>query len=439
MNKHQYLKKAIVAKMHLKKAWVIKLLAITRSEPSEIHLDLANETWGHSYVEEDGTHVRIEDSVSNKPLFTINDKITIDNTWLPNISSDEVIETTIGRLLFNAVVLVEPFGSKIPYINERVNINTISNNIANKLTDTPLTKENEPDLEIERDPNVIYVDEYLKFIDVIQFLSGYSQLVSVAATKKNITKPTGIDEFKASLIKKYEGTLHIPTELAKFEQELKDFDESYLKDDPSNGKFVSGKVKNVARKKLFLSMGAEQGFKSSTTLEPILNSLDEGWSSDEDDIVNVNNSIRVGSYSRGTETIKGGVSAKVLLRATNNFKILDEDCGSKLGIKKLYTTYDIEKLVGRYILINKQPKLVESVEDAEKYINKELYLRTPMFCLTEGEKVCSICAGTNLSKFKNGLAIPITEITGNILAASLKKMHGTVLSTVELDLKEALS
>ena len=71
-------------------------------------------------------------------------------------------------------------------------------------------------------------------------------------------------------------------------------------------------------------MGAEGGnFTDKVTITPVINSLQEGWPTDPVEFTAMMNGLRYASFSRGSETVKGGVSAKYLLRAGNNFKIVD--------------------------------------------------------------------------------------------------------------------
>ncbi len=177
------------------------------------------------------------------------------------------------------------------------------------------------------------------------------------------------------------------------------------------------------------------------------NSLTEGWSTDPVEFTAAMNGLRVGSFSRGAETVKGGVSAKLLLRAANNFKIVDTDCGSQLGIKRHYTFNDWPQLVGRYELVNARggansPKMTLLIENKERLpndLNHQLTLRTPMYCKLEGDNICKVCAGTKLSQYPTGITIPLTEISAIILTASLKMMHQSSLTTVKMNLQELIS
>lgn len=434
MNKLDYLKYAISQGCHKKKAWLVSVFGTIKEETNPLENSypgkIIKKAWGYAFVNSSAEIVDLEGfNKEDRVVFTFKEPITVDSSWCEN--AKEPVQTTIGNLIFNLLAMVPAFNSKIPFVTGRVSISAIEDIVATKLRDTP--ELNEP-----RSTEYIYVDEYLKFCDALTFISGLSQLTCWAATHKNVRGPTGIKEFKAQLLTKYEGKLTDPVELAKFEQELVDFDGKYLEGDPSFGTLVTGKVRNVARKKMYLSLGSEKDFSGSLKATPVINSLEEGWPTDPEQFVAMMNGLRFGSFSRGSETVKGGVSAKILLRAANNFKIIDTDCGTQLGIRRNFNQSNINKLIGRYVL-DKTSTLVENNDVASNYLNKDIVVRSPMFCKLEGDRICKICAGTRLSQFPTGMGIPVTEISSIILAASMAAMHAQVLSTAKLDFNKHFS
>lgn len=432
MTKIEYLKLALQQRLYGKKEWLISSFAIVKTPPTVMEYlgQVFKQPWGYAAVvaiegEDNFKLEPIADTKANEPLFTFKDRVTIDRSWIPN-APEEPVETTIGNILFNYICILSSFGPKYPFILGTVTVKKIENTVAPKLQDTP--KEG-----VGRNQAVFYVDEYVKFVDSLQFISNLSQLLSISATPKALVAPTGIVEFKQQLLAKYEGKLHDPVELSKFEDELLAFDKEFLKDDPAYGTFLSGKILHTARKKMFLSIGADKGFSDSLDVIPVTNSLEEGWPADPVQFTALMNSTRSGSFSRGAETVKGGVSAKVLLRAANNYTIQDTDCGSKLGISRIFDETIINKLVGRYLVSKDTPLLIEKIDQANQYLNKKIIVRSPMYCRLEGPNICRVCAGEKLFKFPTGVTIPLTEISSIILATSLKAMHSNVLSTAKLE------
>lgn len=434
MTRLEYLKYALSLELYKQKDWIISAFSITRDYVTQREGMLVKQPWGFSVIKSEGTLEAITDGKANEPLFTFKERITIDNTWAINVK--EPVETSIGNVIFNAICMVTAFGSKIPFQTGRISVKKIEQIITPILVDTPIDRLGNIDTTITRDPSKIYTDEYVLFVDTLQFLANLSQLVSYSATPNSLVAPDGLEAFKAELLKQYEGKLTDPVELSKFEQALLDYDREFLKDDPAFGTFLEGKILHTSRKKMFLSIGADQDFKDSLSVTSITGSLEEGWPTTETEFTALINGSRIGSYSRGAETVKGGVSAKILLRAGNNYTIEDTDCQSTLGIRRVFTIKTINKLIGRYQLTTKGPVLVENEEQAKALLDSKIILRSPMYCRLEGASICRICAGEKLFKFPTGITIPLTEISSIILATSLKSMHTSTLSTAKLSLSE---
>ena len=435
MNRSDYLKLVLKNKTHLMKKWIISAFCVVNEGPDDYKQDpypyrLVSLPTGKFFVDPDGTTlVNIEDSVVDQPLFDFLESITVDPSVCINLT--EPIETKVGNVLVNEIAITPAFGDKVPFQNGKVNGEKIESFIASRLKDTPAENE-------VRDHNFIYVDELLKFNDALGFLRQLASISVWSATEKVLTPAPGIREYKQQLLKEYEGRLHDPVVLTEFEGKLKAYDAEYTKGDKSERGFLSGKVKDNARRKLFLCMGAEQTFSTSMHVTPVIASLDEGIPTDPEQFTAAWNGSRFGSYSRGSETVKGGVSAKVLLRALNNFKIIKGDCGTKLTRTKTFNSSDIHQLEGRYILENN--KLVQVKKDRlQEFIGKPVQLRSIAFCKSDGEQACSVCAGERLAQNPEGISLAVTEISSIILTTSLKAMHSQVLSTGKYDINAALS
>jgi hypothetical protein len=437
LNKIEYLKNALVntatsvVPIYGDKNWIITAFSVTRQDPEAVHREpypykLIVTQWGYEFFDPDNTtpelRVKIDNTKPDVPLFSFTEEIDIDPSWIPSLTKP--VKTTIGRLLFNYIALYSSFGTKYPYINEPASVKKIESDIVVKLKDTPSDPK-------DKDPNFIYVDEYLKFVDALQqYITGLSILCTYSATPKNIVAPPGLKPFKEALLKKYEGKLEDPVVLAQYEKELKEFDDAWLKDDPTYGKLFKGKVKDIARKKMFLGIGMEGSFDTNVgKITPIIQSLEDGMSTDPITFAAQVNGARSGSFSRGADTVKGGTTAKALLRVANSFKIVEKDCETKFGIRRVFNANTINRLIGRYILVNNRTIHIESKEMAQQYIDKPLIVRSPMYCKTPGDKFCKYCAGDKLSKLPNSLGVPSAELSNVILYTFLKRMH-IVESTV---------
>jgi hypothetical protein len=434
MDKLSYFKLACQHRLYAKKAWIVSAFTIVNEDPDAYKSDpynyrLVQSPTGISYVYNNEL-IAISDAKPGLPLYNLKDSIVVDSSFCPN--AKQPITTTYGNVLVNLIALVNAFNTKIPFMTGKIDVATIEDIIAPILTDDV------DDISQEL-PDRIYVREYIKFVDSLAFLAGLTLLCVWTVTEKSLSSPEGLKEFKESLIAKYGDTLTDPVQLAAFEKELQQFDEAYLKDDPSATVFISGKVKNMARKKMFLNVGGDAGFGDGLKLTPITNSLEEGWPKDPDQFVAMMNSLRFGSYSRGNETKNGGTTAKTFLRAGNNIMVLPEDCGTQLGITRRITSSLVNTLVGRYIRINNQWQFIDSLDLAKQYLDKIVMLRSPMYCKQPGDRICKYCAGIKLAENKFGISTALTEISNIVMLANMKQTHGTVLATTKLNLAEIFS
>lgn len=357
------------------------------------------------------------------PVFSFSYPIKLARNDLKNVKSN--IDTTVGRVVANKVLLEYNFGDKLEYINKKFSISDVEKILAKKLKDKSIS-----------------VQEYLKFTDACIFLTGLSTITNVSATYKNILPPPNLDKIKKDLIEQYNkkfGPKWVNDRLrvVEFVEELKKVDADWLKDDPTNNRLIGKKIKENARVKMYLSIGPEVGFdKDGSNVTFVQNSLMEEYPKDKKQLTAMFNTLRSGSFDRGQETQKGGAAAKDILRALSNYVITVEDCGSKLGKEVLVTEDNVESLKNRYMLVNKKPVLLEN---PEKYLNKVITIRSPMYCKNKESTYCQCCVGGLMSNFKSAIPLIGTDVSAVLLTISLKSMHSNVVHLHKLDLKKIMS
>lgn len=368
-------------------------------------------------VKVDDAYVPITNRTTDEPLFYIKDKITLYNANMSNIPSS--VDTTVGKAILNYVLLEHNFGSTIEYMNEPTTIDAIEKVVCDNL---------------KRDK--IKVQQYTDFVDACSMLQSLSRITTISATPKTMTPPPGLDKFKKDLKDKYDkeyGKNWVKDELKviEFGNELKAFDAKYMEDDPTNGKLTSGKVKNNARAKMYLTFGNDAGFSDvGGDSEVVFNSLLEGYPKQKEQLAALFNSSRAGSFARGNETQYGGVVAKCLLRATNNATIEEGDCGSKLYREILVTKDNAASLEGRYMLQGNKPV---RIDNPKSFIGKTISIRSPLYCKLSNRTYCSTCCGDQLKDYRKGITALVTNISAVVLAQSMKKMHNAQKELVSVD------
>lgn len=429
MKRFDYLKQSLKIGNYSKLAWWMTAFGIVEEPADSWKADpyegrIVREPWGFSVVI-GGQLVKIDDANPKQPLFHMLEEVQIDRDWIVNCKGPTT--TLVGALLANQILIVDNFGAKIDYIPENISIKAIETKILQLKADYVPGK--------EKDPTKIYPDDYLNMAKGVEFLKQTPTLSVYSLTERNILPPEGLKAKKKELLEKYAGKLDDPVQLAAFEAELLAFDTEYMKGDPSFGKLVSGKIHKNARRKLFLSSGAEGGLKGA--MVPVTESLLEGVELTPEKFAAQVNGARAGSYFRGVDTIKGGVSGSISIRVFSTFEVKEGDCGSMTGVERIYTKPNLSNLVGRMIIGS--TKRIENISEAGNYLGKLIRVRSPAFCLEKGERFCSACAGPSLSAYKKGMIIPATNMTSAIMAASMAAMHKNTTTTAKFALDKVIS
>lgn len=412
--------------------WIVSLLSYRVGFSEERVGYLKYENGECRYFNSEGYWEVISDYFgSERGLFQYKDIITLQKGDIANLDMD--IETTVGRVLQNLIMLVYPFGDKISYINQRFMPRDIEGIIKDKLTDTPLSS-------TERNKDSIYVDEYIKYSDACLFLSQLCQICVPGVTEKAITAPPGGREYLQELMDRAmrDGrSLHDPATIADIGQEMERYDSIYLQGDRSLG-FLINKKKDlgIVRKKMFLLYGFDKGFDDTSDVDFIDRPLSEGI--DYSRIDSYINGSRSGSFSRGAETQLAGVSVKEMLRASSNENIAIEDCHTDLGMRITLTEDNISTYRGFYCFYQgKEIKLDD--DNRDMYLGKTVDMRSPAYCRCEGTSRCARCCGPHLSLHQTGISSAVADMGSVFLNTLMKAMHGKALVTKELDIDLLLS
>lgn len=430
MKKLDYFLEALNAGLYKKKEWVISAFSIVKGEVKAMRYpyELVSTDDGHFFYKDSDTLVKLVDAEPKNPAFRFKDKIDLKAGAIKNLTKD--VTTTYGNLLFNQSVLVHAFGDKLDYMEGEVKVSRIEKLIAPRLTDNPPKGSTDP-----LDPSKIYVFELIKYTDAIFALSGYTQLCVPSATPMTMITDPKIRETRNKLLEKHKDKLNDPATIAAIEKELVDMDRAWIAKDPDKGFYIKDKSFDVARKRMYIIHGGEQGFGDGTTLDLVKNSLEEGW--DTNKMPSMVNSLREGSYNRGKQTALGGEAVKFLGRVFQNTAIVEDDCGSVLGLTHPIDEGNYKDYIGFYQLKNGQSyELTE--EELKKSIGKTLNMRSPLYCRTPRTGFCVKCMGKPNALNPTSLGLLAADVGSTFLYLFMKAMHGKKLSTVKYDLKTSI-
>ncbi len=418
MLKEDYFKLGLKTRAYHHKDWIMNVFSLTRGGEQNYPLTVVRTDKTVGFKQGDAIEP-LEGVKVDEPIFSFKDKLVLEPGDLENLT--ERVETTYGIALVNAIVLVYPFGDKIPFINGEVSAKQLERIIERRLVDDP--KEGESVA-----PESITVGEYRKFVDAMFSLVGYTQLCTPSATQKSLTTDPRIPKVRKELLEKYKDRLNDPATIAEIEKVLIQMDKEWLKGDPSEGFYIQDKHYSIVRKKMYLMHGIERGFKAGGEIELIENSLDEGW--DITKMPSMVNSLREGTFNRGAQTALGGEAAKFLGRVFQNAIVAEDDCGTTLGWDRLITENNRMDYHGLYQLkAGKSSVLTEEILEAS--VGKVLTVRSPMFCRTEGASFCAKCMGDKIAASPTSLTMHAVSVGSRIMNAMMKSMHGKKLETAE--------
>lgn len=425
MDRFDFYIRALKAGASHNKNWVISMLSLIQEAPDDWKKDpypyrIIQTPTGFFFVDPESNMqlTSLEGYPKGEPPFKFKQHIDITPEDVPNLKTP--IRTSVGNLFFNFTVMLYAFDTKFDYMDGEIDIGKFENTLAKRLSDESIT-----------------VDEYIRFVDAIQYLTNFTQLCVWAATEKTMTPPPGIVEYKEKLLKETEGRHHDPAVIADIDAKLVAFDAEYLKGDPGEAFLISKKSRNIVRRKLMLMHGAETGLSEEVGVVLVKNSLTQGWQIDQ--IKPLIDSLRAGSFNRGAQTQLGGESVKWLYRASSNIAITMPDCGTKIGRNLTVAEDNFDRLVGFSVITPEGPVMVKDNEDAGKYLGKTLMVRSPMFCKLDKTDFCLTCVGRNLAQNPTAIPLAVAEVGSAFLNLFMKKMHGTALTLQAMDYKTAIT
>lgn len=433
MDKREYFLRCLKAETFTLKDWIISAFTVFYEDENEwsknpypYRLVIRNGDMVFIDLEKNGDFTIIEGYVAGQPLFQDIEELILEAGDL--ITVDRKIVSTYGRALFNALCIIYPFGNKVGYINDRHVDPNMLESIVSKMQDTP----KDPS---ERKPDVIYVDEYLKFATAIGNLAGLTQITVPAASPKSLTVDPKVIAERDRLLKLHAHELHDKAVIANIAKQLEELDRKTFEGDPASGFLISKKSFGVVRMKQFIMQGLEGGFGVGEA-ELITSSLNEGW--DMEKFPAMNDNLRFGSYNRGAMTALGGESVKYFYRVFQNTRVIEEDCGSKVGLEWSITKDNRRSFIDLYLIENGNTVLIDA-DKADSLVGKTAIIRSPGFCHTRKPAFCARCVGLKLSANPDAIASVTAQVGSVFMGVFMGAMHGKALVTEKLDWQHELT
>lgn len=432
VSKFDYLRRCVREREAIEdRDWYVKAFSIPllqdEDETKLGHLNLCIKKDGLYVVEVTGEQrelIKINDYKRDQPLFTPKDEIDVDSGVMSNIKDKK---TTVGRLLCNAVIIPKRLESKIPYLNKRFETGDVEKEITSRVRNK--------DEKIH--PDTIFVEDMVEMIDNLNFFDSLGTIIATAATPESITRAPGIEKYVKKLVEEAGDEIHDPVKRIEIEDKVQAYDKEHMKDDPVYQN-VFGRKALTGRFKMYGMYGAGLDFindRSNDTL--IISSVSDGI--DPANLPKYINDLRYASFSRGDNTALAGSIYKELQRSLSSIKVTPTPCKTTQGMVKILTVQEAAYALGRYIKKNGKWVPFTSREEIEKYVGKEVEMRSPQYCKEKGDAICYACMTLRYKNQANGVANMSAYISDTLLNMFLKLMHGIKTNIVKIDKSDLIN
>lgn len=333
------------------------------------------------------------------------------------------VETTVGRFIFNKVIIEPDFKDVIGYVNEAVNGGKLSD-IEAKLSKALLDDQIEP-------------EAMASYLNRVQWLGMQLHTAICGSFTMNTLKPVpAVIKERDRLLREHEEVIKNGDAIsaAKIEKQLLDMASNKLGDDPGLDLYKSGARGSFGNNFKNISVMKGPVYNPVTGRSDIVTTnFMEGIKKDE--LAIMANGIVTGAYPKAIGTATSGYFTKQITAALQAV-VLDApgtDCGAKNYQAAIINRTNKNEFMFRYVV--EGSKLVQLNDgNINSYIGKRVLLRSPAYCVNKNRKICSKCAGDLYYK----LGIKNAGMTGSrasstLLNLSMKKFHDASTKVHEVD------
>lgn len=435
MNKIDFLIKAFNDRAYIRKTFLMSIFSLVHPNekndaklkvvPYAVLRDSDNKQF-YFLDPQSKEKVIIEGGEFDKPLFHKNEKITVDIDFHPFIK--EKMETTVGLLLTNIVVIFESLQDKAKYINGPISGGTIMGIIDGLMVDNPA-----PGEAVEE--GKASVDDCLKITKQLDYLEGMNQVFVKASSKDVLTVHPEVLALRDKLLAELEeqGKLDDPTAVALAIDQVIALDAKIQYAGPSRDFFINSKFIDNARKKMFIIFDMVPDFNTGK-YRLLRKALNEGW--DKDNYPAYINTAVSASFDRGNATGEGGAEVKLAIILTNRITVGSPDCGSTRTESILLNKHNFKGWIGGYHLVDGVPTVISNAN--KDLIGKRVAMRVPQYCQQGDDNLCKTCCGDKLGKIANRVSAETVFIFTQYMLTRMKAMHVSQLKTITMDLKQIL-
>ncbi len=430
MNKYEFFIKAMKAKAHYEREWVLRAFTVVLNPPKE-QLWAIKQTKENVMVfvpHEEGARWEVLDGCKGYEIPYIYHDATgpVKAGDVENLKKD-LVNSTYGELFTNSRVLVYAADDTIPFMEGKIHPERLEEYVVANLVSNPINKE-------DKVPGTFYVDNHLRLGKAVADMCGFDIFIPSIGIKA-LQAPPNNEELKAQLLEQYKDSLDDPVSQTKIEDELVENYKNFYKGDPSEGLFIKGKTVTTALKRMYLIHGPEAGFTQGGRAKLITTTLDQGLNLDYfPDMVN---SLRGGSYSRGALTALAGTDVDLIGRNSQNARILPTFCGTTGTVS---TRVNKKHLLRWFLEAGNRIQMTEEV--LKEKLGQVVEMYDPTYCIAGAEEgsndVCAYCIGGKMARYPTSLGSNTQERLAYMMSAMMATAHAKKLKTTPLDLSRFL-
>ncbi|AFQ96770.1 RNA polymerase beta subunit [Erwinia phage phiEaH2] len=420
MNRIEYLVAACHAEAWRRLVWRIAVFNVAifneDGEPPEpydlTYIDGLPHFWDVPVEDEDAKWVPIEGCKKDDELFIPEELFELRPDMYPGLEGP--VQTSVGRYVFNWIVIFYAFGTRLPYQAISKNPLEYQKEMYRRCLEH---EDDEPENDGAIRPSMIG-----RFVGGLHELAPMTRGIAATGTLRSLTTHPDAYKVRDALLLKHKDELDNPAVIVMIEKALDELDKEWLSGDQSI-EFYNSPKSRMRRRKLMLMYGIQTAFKegSDFTLVPTsLMEVDEGGMKN---LVEKFNDTREGSFSRGAETAKGGEQVRIIQMIFQNHRIVAGDCGTKLTHPVVINLGNVTRYIGMNAVVN--GKLVQLTEAyLKEQLGKVVRLRRPILCQLGHVDCCAACSSAHKAEEPRAIAADISSAFSNVMTNAMGAMHG---------------
>lgn len=416
MDKRDWLIKACNAQAWDRLIWRLSIFTVSifpeNQTPEEYDIDYRD---GKAYSFMDGDWVELKGVAHDEAIFIPEDVFTLYPDEYPR--HKETIKTTVGRYVYNWMVVHYAFGEKFMYDNTGLE----PNDFARRLYGMCLEYEDDPLPKGKEEKDVVRPSEVGRFVQGVMETAPMCMGIVPTGTLRSLQTHPDLYKVRDALLEKHKDELDDPAVVVKIQKVLDDLDTEWLEQDQSID-FFRSKKSRMRRRKLLIMHGIESAFREDGKYDLIPTSLIEGG--DLTKLVAKFNAVREGSYDRGAETAKGGEQVRIIQMIFQNHKIVPGDCKTKVYHRAYLNELNYKRYIGmNEVTANGVVPLTE--ERLKERVGKFVDIRRPILCQMPHIDTCAACSSAAKAEQQRAVAADIASGASNVMGAAMSSMHGS--------------